>query len=284
MLALFSKIRVEWKQARAIRRSRIVVVSQSNRTHIVISITSFVVECVVISSYRSRVVGLVESHLWYRLTKRLRSDYDVSRAPASILYAIRREQKINMSIFRRSLAVVVSQSNRNCNHSIDWWRTFLIHSVFWCSTVTVAGMWLNIGSTIKNRWRGFAVERPLTFVLHAVLAARRRSRRDQLTGSGTSWPVSFWSFPFISPPSSSESSRYGASQNTFDKIYIIKGDMFVCLFVCSVWPAKRLGRSRPNLSHALVSTQGVFLARSMSRSFTYACESDRSTKHPQSDT
>jgi len=31
-------------------------------------------------------------------------------------------------------------------------------------------------------------------------------------------------------------------------------------------------------------TQGVFLARSMSRSFTYACGTDRSTKHPQSDT
>ena len=44
--------------------------------------------------------------------------------------------------------------------------------------------------------------------------------------------------------------------------------MFVCLSVCSVWPAKRLGRSRPNLTHALMSTEGVFLARSMSRSFT----------------
>jgi len=33
-----------------------------------------------------------------------------------------------------------------------------------------------------------------------------------------------------------------------------------------------------------MSTQGVFLARSMSRSFTYACGTDRSTKHPQSDT
>jgi len=36
------------------------------------------------------------------------------------------------------------------------------------------------------------------------------------------------------------------------KIYILKGDMFVCLFVClSVgcrWPAERLGRSRPNLA------------------------------------
>ena len=62
--------------------------------------------------------------------------------------------------------------------------------------------------------------------------------------------------------------------------------MFVCLFVClsvfcSVWPAKRLGRSRPNLTHALMSTQGVFLARSMSRSLMSACGSDRITKHPE---
>jgi len=68
-------------------------------------------------------------------------------------------------------------------------------------------------------------------------------------------------------------------------IYIIKGVMFVCLFVClylcSVWPAKCLGRSRPNLTHALMSTQGVFLSRSMSRSFMYACGSDRITKHPE---
>ena len=54
--------------------------------------------------------------------------------------------------------------------------------------------------------------------------------------------------------------------------------MFVCLYLCSVWPAKRLGRSRPNLTHALVSTQGVFLSRSMSRSFMCACGSDRVTK------
>jgi len=38
---------------------------------------------------------------------RLRSDYDVSRTPASI----RREQKMNMSTFRCSRVVVVSQSS-----------------------------------------------------------------------------------------------------------------------------------------------------------------------------
>jgi len=55
---LLASNRVEWKQACAIRRSRIVVVLQSN---IVISITSIVVEYVVVSSYRSRIV--VESQL-----------------------------------------------------------------------------------------------------------------------------------------------------------------------------------------------------------------------------
>ena len=56
----------------------------------------------------------------------------------------------------------------------------------------------------------------------------------------------------------------------------------VCpLYLCSVWPAKRLGRSRPNLAHALTSTRGVFLSRSMSRSFMYACGSERITKHPE---
>jgi len=43
------------------RRSCVVVVSQSNRTQIVISITSVVVESVVISSYRSRIVVELES-------------------------------------------------------------------------------------------------------------------------------------------------------------------------------------------------------------------------------
>jgi len=36
----------------------------------------------------------------------------------------------------------------------------------------------------------------------------------------------------------------------------------VCLFVCCLWPAERLGRSRPNLSYGLVLTQGVFKSRS----------------------
>jgi len=47
------------------RRSRIVVISQSNRTHVIISITFFVVEWVMVLSYHSRII--VESQLWYRL-------------------------------------------------------------------------------------------------------------------------------------------------------------------------------------------------------------------------
>jgi len=73
-----------------------------------------------------------------------------------------------------------------------------------------------------------------------------------------------------------------------DHLYLYNKRRFVCLSVClsvchdlcSVWPATRLGRSRRNLTHALMSTQGVFLVRSMSRSFMYACGTDRSTKHP----
>ena len=49
---------------------------------------------------------------------RLRYDYDPTttyRARLLPFDMIRREQKMNMSIFRRSRVVVVSQLNRNCN-------------------------------------------------------------------------------------------------------------------------------------------------------------------------
>ena len=52
------------------------------------------------------------------ITIRLRYDYDPTttyRARLLPFDAIRREQKINMSVFRRSHVVVVSQSNRNCD-------------------------------------------------------------------------------------------------------------------------------------------------------------------------
>jgi len=109
---LLASNRVEWKQARAIRRSRIVVVSQSNRNfdHFCGSrmrrVSSYM-------TYRSLVV--VESQLWYRL----RYDYDPTTTYRARLFpfdAIRREQQINVSVFRRSLVVVVSQSNRNFDH------------------------------------------------------------------------------------------------------------------------------------------------------------------------
>jgi len=84
---LLASNRVEWKQAHAIRRSRIVVVSQSNQTHIVISITCIVYSRMrrgIVVSYSCRRLVVVQSQLWYRLTIRLRSDYDVSRATTSI--------------------------------------------------------------------------------------------------------------------------------------------------------------------------------------------------------
>jgi len=71
---LLASNRVEWKQARAIRRSRIAIVSYSLY------------------------------HNYDSTTTRLWSDYDISRTPASI----RRKQKMNMPISRRSRVVVVS--------------------------------------------------------------------------------------------------------------------------------------------------------------------------------
>ena len=63
------------KWTSVLRCSRVVVVSQSNGTQIVISVTSVVVECIVASSYRSRIV--VESQLWYRL-KTIPQEIDTS--------------------------------------------------------------------------------------------------------------------------------------------------------------------------------------------------------------
>ena len=55
--------------------------------------------------------------LRYDYDPRLRSDYDLTttyRARLLPFDAIRLEQKMNMSVFRRSRIVVVSQLNRNC--------------------------------------------------------------------------------------------------------------------------------------------------------------------------
>ena len=102
----FDPIRREQKMNISIYCSRVVVVSQSNRTQIVISITSVVVECVVVSSsttYHGLVVCRIAIVIDY--TIRLRSDYDVSRA----CFHSTRAKKIT-SIFRRSPVVVASQS------------------------------------------------------------------------------------------------------------------------------------------------------------------------------
>ena len=57
----------------------------------------------------------------------MRYDYDPTYTTYRALLPIRREQKMNMSIFRRSCVVVVSQSNRNCDIGFktpnEQWRT-----------------------------------------------------------------------------------------------------------------------------------------------------------------
>jgi len=63
---------------------------------------------------------------------RLRYDYDTTttyRARLLPFDAIRREQKINVSVFRRSRVVVVSYSNRNCDISLSRTLLELIHSL-----------------------------------------------------------------------------------------------------------------------------------------------------------
>ena len=58
--------------------------------------------------------------------------------------------------------------------------------------------------------------------------------------------------------------------------------MSVCLSVSMFRMAgQTAGPIETTLTHALMSTQGVFLSRSMSRSFMYACGSDRITKRPE---
>jgi len=57
---------------------------------------------------------------WLHIVIRLRYDYDPSptttyRARLLPFDAIQREQKMNMSIFRHSRIVLVSQSKRNCD-------------------------------------------------------------------------------------------------------------------------------------------------------------------------
>ena len=76
----------------------VVVVSQSNRTHVVISISFVVVEWVVISSYRNRVV--VESQLWYRLNvkRKLQLLPSFSASPLladAKLYCLAMETRLN---------------------------------------------------------------------------------------------------------------------------------------------------------------------------------------------
>ena len=54
--------------------------------------------------------------------------------------------------------------------------------------------------------------------------------------------------------------------------------MFVSVFPMA---GQTAGPIKTKLDTRILSTQGVFLSRSMSRSFMYACGSDRITKHPE---
>ena len=64
--------------------------------------------------------------------------------------------------------------------------------------------------------------------------------------------------------------------------YLYNKRRYVCLSVSMFRVAgQTAGPIETNLTHALMSTQVVFLSRSMSRSFMYACGSDRITKHPE---
>ena len=58
---------------------------------------------------------------------------------------------------------------------------------------------------------------------------------------------------------------------------------YVCLSVCVYVPYGRPNgwADRDQTWHTHSSTQGVFLTRSTSRSFMYACGNDRITKHPE---
>jgi len=69
----FDAIRREQKNNMSIfRRSHVVVVSQSNRTQIIISITSVVVEYVVALSYRNRIVVESQCDIGFRPRRPLR--------------------------------------------------------------------------------------------------------------------------------------------------------------------------------------------------------------------
>ena len=59
--------------------------------------------------------------------------------------------------------------------------------------------------------------------------------------------------------------------------------MFVSMFRMAGQTAGPIETKLDTRTH-VTSTQGVFLSRSMSRSYMYACGGDRITKHPERDT
>ena len=94
-----------------------------------------------VSSYRSRIAIVIG----------VRCDYDPTttyRARLLTFDAIRREQKISMSVFRRSRVVVVSQSYCNCNHGL----TQLCQSTvaFWRCAVDSTDVMRFTADTVTN--------------------------------------------------------------------------------------------------------------------------------------
>jgi len=119
-----ASIRREQKMNMSIfRRSRVVVVSQSNRTQIIISITSVVVECVVVSSHCSRIV--VERQLWYKLKSGVLGDIGVyfgvrlAQWPG-VSSVITRFPFIIHANFRSALAAMIGASAK---YSLAWMQS-----------------------------------------------------------------------------------------------------------------------------------------------------------------
>jgi len=72
---------------------------------------------------------------------RLRYDYDPTttyRVRLLPFHAIRCEQKMNMSIFRRSRVVVLSQSNRNCDIGLRAYTVYVVEYIqLFCCMVPI---------------------------------------------------------------------------------------------------------------------------------------------------
>ena len=95
------------------RRSRIVVVSLSNRTHIVISVTSVVVECVVVSSWY-RLKGEIRMCFGYKF--RLRSIALLTMKQLNVVWHSRTSRTLPHS------KIVDEEQNKKLSYRIETGR------------------------------------------------------------------------------------------------------------------------------------------------------------------